>query len=489
MKTYLVAFLLSTISSIALTPLIRKFAFKIGALDIPDKRKIHSEAIPRIGGLAIVAAFFAPLTGLIIYSHPIGELFTQNTNFVLGLYIGGLAIMALGFVDDLYNIRARYKLIGQILIVFLVYLFGFKITSINLPFIGSISFGAFSIIATMFWILGLVNAMNLIDGLDGLASGVAFLACITNLAFGLHDGNVLLCLFSVSLAGAILGFLFFNFNPAKIFMGDSGSMFLGFILAVTAIFSSAQKKGTALAVLIPLVGLGVPIMDMLVSIIRRFVEQRPIFTADKGHFHHMLLNKGFSQRKVVLFLYGTSIVFTGLAVLMTTSQDIEIGLLLIVLIIVIVGLIRIMGYNKTIGGNIKNWYQTRVFPIDTLMNSLPELADNAKKDSNMDELYKTIINFVKQSQLNSMSLVSTGSRHKIEWKYKNKSPKIATKSRKMYTSVSIHFFGDSFINYRFAWHSPTSKIPQTLDNLYTDTAKILTKNIERIINEQEKIDD
>ena len=171
---------------------------------------------------------------------------------------------------------------------------------------------------------------------------------------------------------------------------------------------------------------------------------------------------------------------------MSVGKSLSFFHLLVVLIIVIIGLIRIMGYNKTIGSNIKSWYQTRAFPIDSIMASLPEMIESAKKDSTMDELYETIIKFINHAQLNSMSLVSTGGDNKIDWKYKCKSPKVASKSKKMYTSVSVHFFKDKFINFRFAWHSPSSKITLTLDNLLTDTAKILAKHVERIIREQEK---
>ncbi len=221
--------------------------------------------------------------------------------------MGGIVIAALGIFDDLKGAGAKKKFLVQFAVAAGMYAAGFRIDLIANPFGASIQLGWLGLPFTMLWIAGVVNAMNLIDGLDGLAGGVALIAISTTFAIAALRGEPLMILFTAALAGAVLGFLFYNFNPASIFMGDTGSMFLGFVLATTAIQTN-QKSSTAVAIVVPIIALGVPIADTLLAMVRRAARGAPLFQADRGHIHHRLIDLGLSHRQAVLVLYGTSVV-------------------------------------------------------------------------------------------------------------------------------------------------------------------------------------
>jgi len=292
MRTSVVAFLLSLLCGTILTPIVRRLAHRYGALDhARSSRKIHGQPIPRLGGIAIVIAFYTPLVGLLLFQTGVGQLFYAERDHVIGLFAGGLSIAALGLYDDLRGANAWKKFLVQFAVAGLLYYLGFRIDVIANPLGSEIHLGWVSLPFTVFWIVGVINALNLIDGLDGLAGGVALVAITTTFLVSLQRGHPLMMLFTSALAGAIVGFLLYNFNPASIFMGDTGSMFLGFVLSATAIQTN-QKSTTAVAVLIPAIALGLPIMDTLLAIARRALRGRPLFQADKEHIHHRLIAAG-----------------------------------------------------------------------------------------------------------------------------------------------------------------------------------------------------
>jgi UDP-GlcNAc:undecaprenyl-phosphate GlcNAc-1-phosphate transferase len=237
----------------------------------------------------------------------------------------------------------------QFLIAGFLYRLGFRIEALANPFGDPIALGWISLPFTLLWMVGVVNALNLIDGLDGLAGGVAFVAVTITFLVSLQRGHPLMMLFSAALAGSIVGFLFYNFNPASIFMGDTGSMFLGFVLAATAVETN-QKASTAVAVIIPTVALGLPIMDTLLAIGRRAWRGRPLFQADKEHIHHRLLARGLSHRQAVLVLYGFCVLLGLAALLLTYGNSGQAALLLVVLAVVAVILLRTLGYFR-LGAN------------------------------------------------------------------------------------------------------------------------------------------
>jgi len=344
MKTAAVAFLLSMLCGTILTPLVRRLAHRFGALDLArSSRKIHGKPIPRIGGVAIVIAFYVPLVALLLFQTEVGHLFVAERQHVIGLFAGGIAIALLGLYDDLRGANAWKKFAIQFAVAGLLYALGFRISAIANPFGDPLMLGWVSLPFTLLWIVGVINALNLIDGLDGLAGGVALVAVVTTFLIAIQREHPLMMLFSSALAGAIIGFLFYNFNPASIFMGDTGSMFLGFVLAASAIQTN-QKSTTAVAVLIPAIALGLPIMDTLLAIARRALRGRPLFQADKEHIHHRLMAAGLSHRQTVLVLYGLCVLLGAAALVLTFANGGQSTLLLIVLAVVAFVFLRSLGY-------------------------------------------------------------------------------------------------------------------------------------------------
>lgn len=323
MRTASVAFLASAATGAVLTPAVRELAHRFGALDHAlTSRKVHGKPIPRLGGIAIVLAFFAPLVALLFVQSGAGRILYASPHKAFGLFAGGLAIAALGVWDDLKGANAKTKFLVQFAVAGAMYAIGFRIDHIANPYGAPIELGLLGLPFTMLWIAGVINALNLIDGLDGLAGGVALIAISTTLAIAVIHAHPLMILLTAALAGAVLGFLFYNFNPASIFMGDTGSMFLGFVLATTAIQTN-QKSSTAVAIIVPIIALGVPIADTLLAMARRAARGAPLFSADRGHIHHRLLDLGLSHKQTVLVLYGVSIALGCVALALSYASSSE----------------------------------------------------------------------------------------------------------------------------------------------------------------------
>lgn len=309
---YILAFIIAFIMAFISTPLVKKIAFKIGAVDIPkDNRRMHKEPKALMGGLAI---FFGFLVSLLLF----GELNSMN----LGLILGALVIVILGIVDDIKALGAKIKLLFQVIAALIVIYSGVQIGAITNPFSNSemisLDYYGLSIILTVFWIVGVTNAVNLIDGLDGLAAGVSSIAAIFLIFIALINGRTAEALITSALVGATLGFLPFNFNPAKIFMGDTGATFLGFTLAVISI-QGTMKGYTAIALAVPLLVLGLPIFDTTFAILRRIIRRKPVMEADRGHLHHRLIDAGYSHKQSVLLLYIIS-AFLGISGVIVTES-------------------------------------------------------------------------------------------------------------------------------------------------------------------------
>lgn len=313
------------IASVIITPLVKKAAVKLGAVDLPNKRKVHTKVMPRLGGLAIYISF---LIGIIVL-QPKSEL-------TWPIVIGSLIIVATGVLDDLLQITPKAKLTGQIAAALVVVLGGVQLQYINLPLGGTIEFGFFSIPITIIWIVAITNAINLIDGLDGLAAGVSSIALITIAGMAFVMGNAFVASISLIVLGSTLGFLVYNFYPAKIFMGDTGALFLGYIISVLALLGF--KNITMISLIVPVIILGVPISDTIFAIIRRFVNKQPLSAADKSHLHHCLLRLGYSHRQTVLIIYGIAAFFAISAVLFSQAT-IWVALLFMALLIFAIELV------------------------------------------------------------------------------------------------------------------------------------------------------
>jgi UDP-GlcNAc:undecaprenyl-phosphate GlcNAc-1-phosphate transferase len=336
-----VTFFISAIVCGTLVPVISRFARRRGLFDhISSSRKVHSARVPRLGGLAIVAGFYAPLLALILYPTGLGGTFYAEGPRAFAFLFGGLAIAALGLFDDIFGAGAVEKFFVQIAVALYIWWAGFRIEDIHLVGGAILPLGWFGVLFTVAWIVGVMNALNLIDGLDGLAAGIALISTLTNflVAFG---SEPLMCLWMAALAGTLVAFLRFNFNPASIFMGDGGSLFLGYVLAVSAIRTS-QKSSAAVSLLVPLVALALPIGDTLLAMARRGIRGRPMFSGDKEHIHHRLLALGLSHRQVVLLLYGVCLVLGVISLeLVSVATQVGIAALVGLVALSLVGLWRL----------------------------------------------------------------------------------------------------------------------------------------------------
>ncbi|WHY91227.1 MraY family glycosyltransferase [Neobacillus cucumis] len=319
-------FLLCFLCSILITPIIKKLAFKVGATDNPNQRKVHQKIMPRLGGLAIYVSF---ILGLLLM-HP-------DSQYHAAIVVGSVIILATGVLDDIFELSAKIKFLLQIAAALIVvYWGGVHVDFINLPFGGNLYFGAMSVPITVIWIVGVTNAINLIDGLDGLAAGVSSIALITISAMAIVMGDPYVMTMGAILLASTLGFLIFNFHPAKIFMGDTGALFLGYMIAVLSLLGF--KNVAFISFVVPVIILGVPISDTFFAIVRRLYNKNPLSAPDKSHLHHCLLKLGFTHRQTVLLIYAMSAMF-GLAAVIFTMTTVWGSILMLIIILLAIELI------------------------------------------------------------------------------------------------------------------------------------------------------
>ena len=317
--------------------MVISFSKKEGLVDVPNERKIHTKPISRLGGVAIWTSTMLTFLCLVLMSYyPYGKLMS-------GILLGSSLMFLLGLIDDVYGLGAKFKLLIQLSIATIVYLLGVQINSI--PFLGGIDLGWLSYPITLLWIVGISNAVNFIDGVDGLAGSVVTVNSITLaiLAITLNPPNPISALIGFILAGSMLAFLTFNFNPAKIFMGDSGSLFAGFLLAAISI--TGVMKVATISILLPFIVLAVPIIDITYASLRRICKGQSPFVADAEHIHHKLLHAGFSQKKTVVILTSVAIISGGLSCLCASHNAMTYYFFLtvaIVMIMLFLNLIRVL---------------------------------------------------------------------------------------------------------------------------------------------------
>lgn len=319
----ILAFFTAAITVLVVTPFIMKLAVRIGATDKPNLRKVHQNIMPRLGGLAI---FIGVAAGFFV-----SGLYTQR---ITGITVGALLIIIIGILDDVYELSAKVKLIGQIIVASVVVSTGLTIDFISIPFIDKYNLGILAIPVTIFWIVAITNAINLIDGLDGLAAGISAIVIATIGIMAGLAGKVMILSLALILLGSIIGFLFYNFYPAKIFMGDTGALFLGYSISILSLLG-LYKSVTLFSFVVPIIILGVPIFDTTFAIIRRLVNKQSIVAPDKSHLHHRILAFGISHRNTVLIIYGFGILFSVSAV-MFTSATLWGSLLIIFLLLIFI---------------------------------------------------------------------------------------------------------------------------------------------------------
>ena len=334
------AFIVSFAFTFATTPLVRRFAFKIGAIDIPkDNRRMHKKPTPRIGGLAIIFGF---TVATLCFAQPSRQLY--------GTLAGAAIIAVMGVIDDCKNLPAKLKFVIQIIAALVVVFAGdIKIDVFTTPnFLSDNPYWVLpewlSVTLTVIWIVFITNAVNFIDGLDGLAAGVSAIMSISLVFISIRVGEYSIAILGIALMGSCFGFLPFNFNPAKIFMGDTGSTFLGFMLATLSI-QGVFKSYAVISFVVPLLILGLPLFDALFAMIRRILRGQSPMTADRGHLHHRLVDMGFSQKQTVFILYAISGVLGITAVLLAESGVLR-ALLLVICVLILLLIGSMLGKNS-----------------------------------------------------------------------------------------------------------------------------------------------
>lgn len=332
----IVVLLIALVCSLLLTPLVRKVGLRFHIIERPNPRKTHKRAVTCLGGVAIYASFVVSLlvASLILFKNP----HSPFSYKLVGLLCGGSMILVLGLVDDIKGAPAPVKVGWQIAAALVTSaLFGIRITYIDVPFFEVIWLRAYSLPLTLLWVVGLTNALNWADGLDGLAAGISSIACVSLVVVSWRGGDLVSIVVLIALLGATLGFLRYNFYPAKVFMGDTGSNFLGFVLANVAIMGGL-KSAAALSLMVPILILGVPIFDTLFSVWRRVRLKRSPIRPDTDHFHFRLVKLGLNQRQAVLVIYIISAVLGGCAVLLAQNPT----LTSLAVVVFIVGLLALV---------------------------------------------------------------------------------------------------------------------------------------------------
>jgi len=341
MTTLLAIFLIALTLSLVTTPIAKRIGEKFGAIDLPNERKFHQTPIPRNGSLAIVFSFFVTLCIMTFFDTNISNAFILDPPMIY-LFVGSCICFGVGLFDDFKGLGPYIKFFIQIIAASVSFMGGVRIEFFHLGNL-YIQAGILSYFITVFWFVFFINAINLIDGLDGLAAGITFFASIVLVTLSVIQNNFVTAILFTALSGSILGFLRYNFNPASIFMGDGGSYFLGFTIAGLSIIGTVKSQLGA-ALLIPLVAMGVPIFDTLISPLRRFMLGQSLFKPDKGHVHHRLIDKGLSAKRSVLIIYGITIGLCLLSILLVNFRNEQAGLILIILGVISVVFVQKIGY-------------------------------------------------------------------------------------------------------------------------------------------------
>ncbi len=346
MTTYLYIYVGSLVLALVLTPVVIRVARLTGAVDRPGVRTVHQRPTPRIGGVALFLSAVVPIASVALLNNDIGEAFRTSWLQILAILASATLIFLIGLVDDLRGLPARVKFSVELVTAVFLCLVGVRISQIEVTTQWLLPLGAGGYLLTVLWMVGVTNAVNLSDGLDGLAAGVCAVACGVIAIFAIHSGNVVMAVFLLAMLGSLCGFLVFNFNPAKIFMGDCGSLFLGFTIAAASVMC-VTKSAAIVGLALPALTLGIPIFDTLFSMLRRFLERRSLFAPDRSHFHHRLLDLGLQQRHAVIIVYLATLLAAGLGLFMMVAKDINAlvlfgcALLLIVLLFRVVGAVRL----------------------------------------------------------------------------------------------------------------------------------------------------
>ncbi|MEA2173170.1 MAG: UDP-GlcNAc:undecaprenyl-phosphate/decaprenyl-phosphate GlcNAc-phosphate transferase, partial [Blastocatellia bacterium] len=401
MKTYLALFIISTFSSVTLAPIIRRVCERAGWLDEPlDERRVHQRAVPRLGGVGIFISMMLSIAALSFVDNLLTQSIYPYWSKLLVILGPATLIFVLGVYDDMRGASAVFKFVFQALAGTLFFVLGGRIEALGIPFIGNVELPlALSFALTLLWTIGVTNAFNLIDGMDGLAAGSALFASLVILVVALVFGHAMVAVIAIILSGALIGFLRYNFNPASIFLGDSGSLLIGFTLATLSIQGS-QKASTAIAVAIPILTFGVPVIDTGFTLIRRFISGMPLLEGDREHIHHMLLDRGWSHRRVVFVLYGASALLGLLALLFVgNAGGPTTGLLLFVIGVVValvVGRLRYHEVDEVKASMRRNLGERRIRAANNIRVRRASRA--LSKATTLEEIFKATLAMVEHKE-------------------------------------------------------------------------------------------
>ncbi len=406
MRTYFTLFTLSFFTAMFVTPLVRRKASEWGAIAKPDDgRHIHSNPTPRLGGVAIYLAFIITLLCVPFLGNMVSDSFRANLLNFVALFAPATFIFLFGVYDDFRGASAPLKLTIQIMAAAMVYAAGFRIENLSTPFGGQLNLPALvSFPVTILWFVVITNAFNLIDGIDGLAAGASVFALISILVFSVAQGNPEISLIAVVLVGSVMGFLRYNFNPATIFLGDSGSMFLGFMAAVLSLAGS-QKGSTIVAIAIPLVSFGLPVTEAGLSLARRFVSGKSLFTGDRGHIHHKLLDHGLTQRQAVILLYAVCALFSLFGLMLLNPQRNLAALIFFVLGVGIVFGVQRLGYAEfsELGNQIRQGVTRRRRAL-AVNAHVRRMSDRLARASHSGELFATLDSMLEIDEFDCLQL-------------------------------------------------------------------------------------
>ena len=342
MKTYLFVYLGSLLVAGITTPIVIYIARRVRIYDVPEARKVHSSRIPRIGGIAIFLSAISIIVAVLFLDNHVGQVFRNIQAEVITFLAACTFIFMVGLVDDIHGLRAWVKLVALSGAVTALYVVGVRIDHINLLGSSKVDFGWLSFPITALWIIGISTAVNFIDGLDGLAAGISAVTCAVIGVFAFSRGQLLMVVFMLALLGSLSGFLFFNFNPARIFMGDCGSMFLGFALGSTSVMC-AMKSQAIVGLALPALALGLPIFDTFFTLLRRYLARRRILSSDYGHIHHKLLGLGLRHSHAVIAMYGMTLVAVGLGMFMMIARQVGAVVIFFCVLLLFVLVFRLIG--------------------------------------------------------------------------------------------------------------------------------------------------
>ncbi len=342
MTTYIAVWLGSLFLALVLTPAAIWLARHVGAVDRPGIRTVHTRPVPRIGGIAIFLSAVGLIVPVLFLDNRIGDVFRDMSLQVSTLLGAAMLIFLVGLVDDLKGLPARVKLLVEIIAAVWLCYVGVCISALEITDGYLLHLGQWGAPLTILWIVGITNVVNLSDGLDGLAAGVSAVACAVIAVCAINSANPVMAVFMLALLGGLSGFLFYNFNPARIFMGDCGSLFVGFTIAGSSAMC-LTKSSALVGLALPVLALGIPIFDAFLAILRRFLERRSLFAPDRSHFHHRLIDLGLKQRHAVLAIYLSTCAATGLGLFMMVRRDIGALVVFACILFLLLLLFRVVG--------------------------------------------------------------------------------------------------------------------------------------------------